>query len=362
MNTDATKLRTQNHYERIELSEQADSSSRDSRRVLVIGGAGYVGNVLVRKLLGRGYQVRVLDDLLFGHGAGIAGALEEPGLSFVAADLRDRAALDDALEGVTDAVLLAALVGDPLCKKYSDLARSINIDGASAIFEAIDGRGLDRFVFTSTCSNYGLRGSDEPATEEAELSPLSLYAESKVAFEEFALSRTGDVDFCPTILRIATAYGISPRMRFDLTISEFTRTLAIGEELVVYDADTWRPYCHVADISKAIITVLESPADAVRGEVFNVGHSDENYTKRMIVDVALAEVGDGKVQFTEGGFDARNYRVSFEKIADRLGFEPDFRVPIAVRNLVAAIGAGAFVDVAERPGFYANRSIRDGVD
>ena len=138
------------------------------------------------------------------------------------------------------------------------------------------------------------------------------------------LERGADWDFCPTILRIATAYGLSQRMRFDLTISEFTRTLAIGEELVVYDADTWRPYCHVDDISRAIITVLESPADDVRGEVFNVGHSDENYTKRMVVDAVQEHLGGaGSVQFTEGGVDPRNYRVSFEKIRDQLGFEPE---------------------------------------
>lgn len=343
------------------MSPSLNAERSNERHVLVIGGAGYVGNVLIRKLMGAGYGVRVLDNLLFDHGAGIAGALEEPQLSFVKADLRDVGALEAALDGITDVVLLAGLVGDPLCKAYPDLARSINSDGAQRAFEALDGKGIDRFVFTSTCSNYGLRGNDNPATEEADLSPLSLYAEAKVEFEQFVLARYGDVDFCPTLLRIATAYGISPRMRFDLTISEFTRTLAAGEELKVYDAETWRPYCHVADISKAIMTVLATPAEAVRGEVFNVGHSDENYTKQMLVEIAQEATGSDRVEFVSGGVDARNYRVSFDKIAEKLGFAPDYRVPTAVRSLVEAVRAGAFDDIALRPDFYRNKVIRPEV-
>jgi nucleoside-diphosphate-sugar epimerase len=329
---------------------------------LVVGGAGYVGNVLVRRLIQEGFQLRVLDDLLFDHGAGIAGILEDPGLTFVKGDLRDQAALETALDGATDVVLLAAIVGDPLCKAYPELARSINFEGAKQVFGALQGRGIDRFVFTSTCSNYGLRESDEPATEEADLAPLSLYAETKVEFERFILDEISGVDFNPVLLRIATAYGISPRMRFDLTISEFTRTLAVGAELEVYDAETWRPYCHVADISKAIITALEAPTDVVRGEVFNVGHSDENYTKQMLAELAQGATGSDRVAFVEGGFDARNYRVSFDKIATKLGFAPDFRVPIAVDNLVGAIRDGAFDDFDLRPDFFRNRVIRAGVE
>ena len=327
-----------------------------TRRVLVVGGAGYVGNVLVRKLLAGGWEVRVLDSLLFDHGSALAGVFEEPGFSFVRGDLRDSQAVERALEGVSDVVLLAALVGDPISKRYPELTRDVN-DGCKALLDSLAGRGLDRFVFTSTCSNYGLRGSEEPATEDSDLAPLSLYAEMKVDFEQHVLDRD-DWDFCPTVLRIATAYGLSQRMRFDLTISEFTRTLATGEELVVYDADTWRPYCHVGDISKAIMTVLDAPEDQVRADVFNVGHSDENYTKRMVVDAVQEHLGgSGTVSLTEGGVDARNYRVSFEKIRERLGYAPDHRVPESVGSLITAIRAGAFDDVEARPSFYTNHQV-----
>jgi nucleoside-diphosphate-sugar epimerase len=288
----------------------------------------------------------------------MAGIFEDPRFDFVHGDLRDAATLDRALDGITDVVLLASLVGDPISRKYPELARDVGEAGSMRLFDGLAGRGIDRFVFTSTCSNYGLRESSEPATEESELAPLSIYAETKVAFERHVLERRDRWECCPTLLRIATAYGLSPRMRFDLTISEFTRTLATGEELVVYDADTWRPYCHVADISKAIMTVIESPDESVRGEVFNVGHSDENYTKRMVVDAVQEHLGGaGVVKFIEGGADARNYRVSFDKITERLGFEAEHRVPQSVGRLIAAIEAGAFSDVEARPTFYGNHMV-----
>lgn len=335
-----------------------ETSNSEDRHILVVGGAGYVGNILVRKLLASGARVRVLDKLIFDHGSAIAGILEEPGLSFVHGDMCEPADLEPALEGITDVVLLAAMVGDPVCKKYPDLARAVNEEGAKRLFETLSGRGIDRFVFTSTCSNYGLRTTDDPANEESELAPVSLYAETKVEFERFILEHAPEVDFAPTILRIATAYGLSPRMRFDLTISEFTRTLTIGEELLVYDADTWRPYCHVADISRAIAMALDSPPDLVRAEVFNVGHGEENFTKRMVVEAVQEHLGgSGKLSFHEGGVDPRNYRVNFDKIRERIGFEPVFRVPVSVGNLVHAIQAGGFPDVPERPLFYTNHTV-----
>jgi nucleoside-diphosphate-sugar epimerase len=323
-----------------------------------VGGAGYVGSVLVRALLAGGYEVRVLDSLLFEHGTALGSVFDQSGFEFVRGDLTDRGTLEAALEGVRGVVLLAALVGDPVCRKYPEFARAVNEEGAKRLFELVDEAAIDRFIFTSTCSNYGLRDTDEPADEQATLSPLSIYAETKVEFERFVLERDASWRTCPTILRIATAYGLSPRMRFDLTISEFTRTLATGEELVVYDADSWRPYCHVADIAKAIRTVLESPEEKVRGEVFNVGATNENYTKRMVVDAVQGHLdGAGRVRITEGGQDARNYRVSFEKIRSRLGFEPDHRVPESVGRLIEALRIGAFDDVDERPRFYSNQTI-----
>jgi nucleoside-diphosphate-sugar epimerase len=302
--------------------------------------------------------VRVLDDLLYDHGAAIAGIFEQDGFSFVRGNVRRQADIEAAMDGITDIVVLAALVGDPVSKKYPELTRATNVEGAKRVFEAGRRAGVGRFVFTSTCSNYGLRESAEPATEDSELAPVSLYAETKVEFERFLLETLDESDPCATVLRISTAYGISPRMRFDLTISEFTRTLAAGEELLVYDADTWRPYCHVEDISAAIATVLEADEAKVRGDVFNVGHSDENYTKRMVVEAVQEHLdGQGRVSYHEGGVDPRNYRVDFGKIERVLGFAARHRVPTSIGELVAAVRAGVYADVEGRPTFYASHTI-----
>ncbi len=330
------------------------------RRVLVVGGAGYVGSVLVRKLLAGRYNVTVLDNLLYDHGSAVAGLIDVPGFSFIRGDLCDSAVVKEALEGATDVVLLAALVGDPMCKKYADLARRVNHDGAIRLIEGLVGRNLHKVIFLSTCSNYGLRPDDSLATETSELNPKSLYAETKVAVEHYLAENTPRFDFCPTVLRAATAYGASARMRFDLTVSEFTRTLAMGASLLVYDENTWRPYCHVNDIADAIITVLKSPTEEVCGEIFNVGSTEENYTKKMIVDIIQSHTQSGSVEYKVGGFDPRNYRVSFDKISTKLGFSNRHSVGRTVPHLIKGVQAGLFDDVELRKWFYGNYEVKIG--
>ncbi len=332
-------------------------SQASERRVLVPGGAGYIGSVLTPLLLTAGYRVRVLDSLLYDNSGTLAGVIEQDGFEFVRGDMRSAEQVREAMRDVTDVVVLAALVGDPVCKRNPDLARQTNLNGARNVIAAASDEGVGRLVFASTCSNYGLREDDTPAGEGDELRPLSLYAETKVEMEHELLGASG-IPFSPIVLRVATAYGTSPRMRFDLTVSEFTRALTLKHELEVYDADTWRPYCHVADISAAIMRVLEAPAEDVRGEVFNVGGEESNHTKRSIVTAAIEALerrGErGEVIWAEGGADARNYRVSFDKIRDRLGFEPKHTVPGSIDRLVDAITAGMFSDVEERSLAYRN--------
>jgi nucleoside-diphosphate-sugar epimerase len=332
-------------------------SQASQRRVLVPGGAGYIGSVLTPALLAAGYRVRVLDSLLYGNTGTLAGVLERDGFEFVRGDMRSSDQVRAAMEGVTDVVLLAALVGDPVCKKNPDLATQTNLEGARNVIAAATDAGVDRFVFASTCSNYGLREDDTPADEGDELHPLSLYAETKVEMERDLLGGDG-LSFSPTVLRVATAYGTSPRMRFDLTVAEFTRALTLGQELEVYDADTWRPYCHVADISEAIRRVLEAPEDVVAEQVFNVGGEESNHTKRSIVTAAIEALErrgeSGDVIWAEGGADARNYRVSFDKIRERLDFQPRHTVPGSIDRLVDAISSGMFADVEERSIAYRN--------
>jgi nucleoside-diphosphate-sugar epimerase len=333
---------------------QSIRTSRLNRHILVIGGAGYVGSVLIRKLMSSGYKVRVLDKLIHNHGSSIAGLLEFPNFSFLNGDFCEKAILSAALKDITDIVLMAAIVGDPFCKKYPDLAIKTNQEGSIQLFDRLAGKGIDRFIFTSTCSNYGSRKADDRATEESNLNPLSLYAETKVNVERHIMKNKNTVNFCPTILRIATAYGISDRMRFDLTIAEFTRELALDRELIVYDENTWRPYCHVADISEAILKVLESDPAKVCGEIFNVGSNEENFTKKMLADIICGILPEAKVNYKKGGYDPRDYLVSYDKISSILNFKNNHSVPVSIKKLITAIHSGMFHDVDERREFYKN--------
>ncbi len=281
--------------------------------------------------------------------------LDEPRLTFQRGDLRDADAVAQAAAGATDVVLLAALVGDPVCKRYPELAHSVNEDGAKGIIERLDELGVGRFVFTSTCSNYGIHDSATLADEESELNPQSLYARTKIDLERHILAGARSSECVSTVLRIATAYGLSPRMRFDLTVSQFARELAHGAELLVYDAETWRPYCHVRDIAKAVMTVLSADPEVVRGEVYNVGDEAQQFTKRMIVEEAQKHLAGTSVEFREGDTDPRNYRVAFGKIRDRLGFEVDHTVQAYMPALIAAVQAGVF---AADPQQYGNYEVR----
>jgi len=332
--------------------------STGQRQVLIIGGAGYIGSVLTKMMLTYGFRVRVLDKLIYDNAPAVSYLLEDENFSFIKGDFGDSNILEKALDGINDVVLLASLVGDPICKKYPELARTVNLDYAKNLFQKLNNRNISRFIFTSTCSNYGLRNDDTPANEKSDLNPQSLYAQTKVAFEKFILENLHKVDFSPTILRLSTAFGISPRMRFDLTISEFTKDLALGKELLVYDEDTWRPYCNVADISDAIIKALEMPKEKVFGEVFNIGSDRNNYTKKMIVDLAQKHIKNAVVNYKKGGMDPRNYIVSFEKAKNVMGFNPMFSAEDSVIHLINAMDNGLFADIEIRKNFYGNYEIR----
>jgi nucleoside-diphosphate-sugar epimerase len=329
------------------------------RQILVIGGAGYIGSVLVRKLIAKNYKVRILDNLLYNNGSSINDLMEEKLFSFVFGDFGNNEILEKALTDVTDVVLLAALVGDPICKKYQDLAKYTNVKSPKNLIDKLKGRKINKFVFTSTCSNYGLRVDDSLATEDSELNPQSLYAETKVEFEKYILSSLPSLDFSPTILRLSTAFGMSKRMRFDLTISEFTKDLALGKELIVYDESTWRPYCNVSDISNAIIKVLEAPAEIVSGQIFNVGSDNNNYTKKMILDLIVKHIKDTKIEYKKGGFDPRNYRVSFNKAKNVLKYETEFTAEDSIKQLIKAIENKLFSDLDARNEFYGNYVINE---
>jgi nucleoside-diphosphate-sugar epimerase len=311
---------------------------------LVSGGVGYLGVPAIKELRAGGRAVRVLDALIHGDQERLVDDLQSRGVEVLTGDIRDPDARRRALEGVGEVVHLAAIVGDPACARDPRLAHAVNVEGASALVAEARAAGVQRFVFASTCSNYGrLADASVPIAEDGALAPVSLYAKQKVAIER-ALLEGAARPMQITCLRFATLYGVAPRMRFDLTVNEFTRDLWADRSLEVFGEQFWRPYVHVRDAARAIRITLDAPASRVAGEVFNVGRSDENYRKLDVVDVIRAQVDRGQVSFVHRDEDPRDYKVSFEKIARVLGFQPAMTVADGVAEIVVALDAGRFRD------------------
>jgi nucleoside-diphosphate-sugar epimerase len=312
--------------------------------VLVTGGAGYIGSVLVDDLLDRGWSVRVLDSLAVGDGRSLLHVWGRPGFEFVRGDVQVPEIRAAALAGADAVVHLASIVGDPACARDPDLARAVNRDATSALVGEAAAAGVRRFIFASTCSNYGkMTDGNAAATEEWELRPVSLYAETKVAAELEVLARS-TADFATTCLRFATVYGSSPRMRFDLTVNEFTRDALLNRELVVYGEQFWRPYVHVADAVRAVSTVLDASVEDVAGEVFNVGSSTQNFRKQDLVEFLLERIPSTVVERVPQADDPRDYRVGFAKIESRLGYATTRTVPGGIDELIALLGSGVISD------------------
>jgi nucleoside-diphosphate-sugar epimerase len=329
----------------------------EERNILIIGGAGYIGMPLSGHLLKRGYRVRCLDILLYQNQKCLDSLLKYPNYEFQYGDMVNAETMELALKDVTDVIILAGLVGDPITRRYPEESEAINDIGLKKMLRSLDGRGLNKVIFVSTCSNYGEIPLESVADEDFELKPLSSYADCKVAMELELLSGKERADYCGTILRFATAFGLSDRMRFDLTVSEFTRELFVGNLLEVYDSDTWRPYCHVSDFARVLERVLEMPRNAVAFEVFNAGGEINNFTKEMIVEEIRKSIPKSQIKYVDGGFDRRNYRVDFTKIQEKLYFTPKWTVGDGIVELVEVLKRNFLTDYEARINFYRNNEI-----
>jgi len=306
-------------------------------KVLVTGVAGYIGSVLTHKLLDKGFEVIGIDNLLYG-GESLLSIYNHPKFKFYKKDIRNIETIVSLVNEVDAVIHLAAIVGDPACAKQPQLAISTNLDGSINLLKAANNSySVKNFIFASTCSNYGKMEGNSYVTEESPLKPVSLYAELKVKFEEIMLDGEYRKNFCPTALRFATAYGISPRMRFDLTVNEFTKDAALGRELTIFGEQFWRPYCNVEDLANACILLLESEPDKVYKNVFNVGDTRENYQKKMLAEELKKLIPDLKIKYVKKDEDPRDYKVSFEKIKNVLGFQITKTVPQGMEEIIRVI-------------------------
>jgi nucleoside-diphosphate-sugar epimerase len=315
------------------------------RHILITGGAGYIGSILTSELLRANYRVTILDSLLFG-GEAIVPFLNHPNFHFIKADVTENRAVRDAVKRdwqKPDAIIhLAAIVGFPACQAVGrQVAWKYNVEATKMVFDQAADLGVERFVFASTYSNYGLSEDGKPVTEESPLNPQSLYAETKIAAEEFLLTQK-DAACAPLLFRFATLYGISPRTRFDLIVNQFVLEAFTKRSLIIYQRGYSRSFVHIRDVVRGVIMGLEADRKKVQGQVFNLGTENGNYSKDDIVQLVLKRMPETVVEYkdlTFGG-DMRDITVSFEKIKQVLGFDTTLDVDDGVREVLFALKSG----------------------
>lgn len=312
-----------NNASMIEIDRQKSQGERKGQssiqRVLVIGGAGYLGSVLVRGLLDKGYKVRVLDNLMYTDD-GIKGLFSNKNFEFIKGDIRNLSHIVKAINGSDAVIHLAAIVGDRNCAADPRMTIEISCLATYNIVEACKFLQVNRFIFASTCSVYGAGvRSGHSLSEDSPLRPLSLYAQSKINCEKKILE-TMDGNFSPTILRMASLYGYSPGMRFDLVVNLLTARAFFEKKITILGGGQWRPFIHVKDAARAYIRCLESPIENIRGEIFNL--SSENHRIIDIGKIIKSVVRGAKVEITDKVPDKRNYKVSTDRISQAMRYAP----------------------------------------
>ena len=325
--------------------------------VLITGGAGYIGSLLTGVLLNQGHHVTVVDDLIFG-GESLLGYWHHPRFRFVKGDVTDPGTIAGVIrkDFHLDAIVhLAAIVGFPACQAVGrQVAWRFNVESTQRVFEAAEAAGVERFIFSSTYSNYGLAKDGQPVTEASPLYPQSLYAETKIAAEEYLLGQAKGAQSAPLIFRFATLFGISPRTRFDLIVNQFVLEALTKRELIIYQRGYSRSFVHVRDVVDAIVLSLSVAEERIRGQVYNLGSDHGNYTKNEIVDLVQKHVDRVKVTYKDLSFggDMRDITVSFAKIRQQLGFEPKIDMEQGILEVRDALQFGVIKDATD--GRYRN--------
>ena len=315
------------------------------KHVVITGGAGYLGSLLTGTLLQSGYAVTVIDDLLFG-GEALIPYFSFPTFQFVKGNVWEPRTVRTALRSdwlVPEAIIhLAGIVGFPACQAVGrQVAWRYNVEATQRVFEQVVELGVKRFIFSSSYNNYGLSANGNPVTEESPLNPQSLYAETKITSERYLLAQANST-CAPLIFRLATLYGLSPRTRFDLIVNQFVLEAFTRRELMIYQRGYSRSFMHVSDAAGGFLLALNAPDEVIRGQIFNLGSKEGNYTKDEVVALILKRMPETMVRskdITFGG-DMRDITVSFDKVHEQLGFALKRTVDDGVREVLHALRDG----------------------
>lgn len=329
-------------------------TSGAGRHVLITGGAGYIGSVITGKLLRRGDHVTVVDNLLFG-GESVLAYLPDPHFHFMRADVCQPGVLKQAVSASEKAgapppsavVHLAAIVGFPACQSLGrEAVWHINVDAVRRVLDDAETLGVEKMVYTSTYSVYGIAPDGKPVTEDTPLNPQSLYAESKIAAEALLLDAVRGARCAPLIMRIATLFGGSPRMRFDLIVNQFVLEAYTHGELLIYQGHYARSFVHIRDVVDGLVYGLDAPAEKVRGQIYNLGSREGNYTKEEIVALTLEVLPETIVRREVLSFagDMRDIRVSFDRIERELGFCAQRSVAQGIDEVLHLLRSGLISD------------------
>ena len=315
-------------------------------KVLITGGAGYIGSLLSGILLQRGYSVVVIDDLLFG-GDSLLAYLTHPQFEFHKANVTEKETIRPYFREVDHVIHLAALVGFPACRQVGpQVAWLYNLQGTKNAYELARENKVKRFAFASTYSNYGIAEGNGAVTEESPLNPQSLYAETKIAAEQFLIEEGKKSETVPVLFRFATLFGLSPRTRFDLIINQFVLEAIEKRRLIIYQKNYNRSFVHIRDIAKALTLGMELGFDKVGNQIFNVGSNAGNYSKEEVIQLIQKYVPELTVELKDLSFDGdmRDIRVSFDKIERVMGFKAEVTVEEGIKELVWAIRSGVIFD------------------
>jgi len=322
------------------------------KNILLLGGGGYIGVEVAKYFLKKRFKVSCVDNFIYRHDFSVKKLKKEKNFILYKYDLMDKNNFKKILTGITDIVILAGLVGDPITKKYPKNAEKINHRGIKKFINFCKKeKEIKKLVFVSTCSNYGLI-KNKIANENTALNPQSLYAKQKIKIEKYLINQNSKFNFNTFILRFATAFGSSDRPRFDLTVNEFVLMALQKKVIDIYDSETWRPYCHVQDFAKVIHRILIKKTNQKKIKIFNVGSNKNNFRKIDIIRKIKKYIPSLKYKDIQSKNDPRNYIVNFSKIKNKLKIKRFLSLDYGIKEMINSLSETKKIKFIKKPGNF----------